>query len=74
MKEYNIYKSGDYYEVKYDGGYSKSYKTYEESINDIYKYYKDIKTMDMESELERKSRIQREKAVKRNNKIDQILG
>ena len=74
MKENKIYKSGDYYEVKYDGGYRKSYKTYEESINDIYKYYKDIKTMDMESELEKKSRIQREKALKRNNKIDQILG
>jgi hypothetical protein len=75
MKDYKIVKYGDYYEVKYgsDGYVSGRYKTYEDSVNEIYKYYQNIKTVE-ESEIERSSRLQREKSINRNNKIDQILG
>lgn len=75
MKDYKIISAGDYYEVKYGDEPFRKYRTYEESVNDIYKYYKkfNIKTMDKESESELEARLRREKANKRNNKIDQIL-
>jgi len=74
MKEYNIYKSGDYYEVKYGEGYGSSYKTYDECVKEVSKYYSMGNFVEVETELEKSIRLQREKASNRNNKIDQILG
>lgn len=73
MKEYNIYKSGDYYEVKYSEGYG-TYKTYDECVKEVSKYYSMGNFVGEETELEKSIRLQREKASNRNNKIDQILG
>ena len=58
MKEYNIYKSGDYYEC----------------VKEVSKYYSMGNFVEEETELEKSIRLQREKASNRNNKIDQILG
>jgi|APSaa5957512493_1039668.scaffolds.fasta_scaffold225107_2 hypothetical protein len=74
MKEYNIYKSGDYYNVKYGDGYGSYYKTYDECVKEVSKYYTMGNFVEVESESEISDRLQREKALKRNNKIDQILG
>jgi hypothetical protein len=74
MKEYNIYKSVDYYNVKYSDGYGSSYKTYEECVKDVSKYYTMGNFVEVESESEIASRLQKEKASNRNDKIDQILG
>ena len=74
MKEYNIYKSGDYYNVKYGERYGSYYKTYDECVKEVSKYYTMGNFVEVESESEISDRLQREKALKRNNKIDQILG
>lgn len=73
MKEYNIsvdslsYKDGYYISSEFE----RVYKTYDDAINDIYQYYKEIKIMDFESKEEKEAR---EKSIKRNNTIDKILG
>ncbi len=76
MKEYKVINCGDYYVVRYDNfnhgyGNDRKYRTYEQAMSDIYRYYKDIKTVDYESKSEREARILSEK---RNSVIDKILG
>ncbi len=78
MKEITTYADqfGKYYEVrKYDGSY-KRFGTYEEAKNwysYASKYYGSIDPWE-ESEEDRIARESREKAVKRNERIDSILG
>lgn len=76
MKEYKVINHGDYYVVRYDNfdrgyGSDRKYRTYEQAVDDIYRYYEKIKTVDYESKSDREAR---KKAEKRNNRIDQILG
>lgn len=75
--KYKIYKSGSddgYYEVKYGNDSYSTYKTYEDCVDEVSKYYSMGNFVETESEEEIQSRLQREKANRRNNKIDQILG
>ena len=72
MKEYNVsyndfYKS---YEIKGD----ISYSDYTDLVNQIGTYY-NVNTFQEEESKEQKAiRLAKEKAEKRNNKINQILG
>lgn len=77
MKEITTYADqyGKYYEVKFDGSYKK-FGSYEDAKNwNTYasKYYMSIDPLE-ESEEDRIAREAREKAIKRNERIDSILG
>ena len=78
MKEITTYADqyGKYYEVKSNDGYYKKFGSYEDAKNwNTYasKYYMSIDPCE-ESEEDRIAREAREKAIKRNERIDSILG
>jgi hypothetical protein len=75
MKEITTYADqyGKYYEVKsYDGSYKK-FGSYDDAKTWYSKYYMSIDPCE-ESEEDRIARQTREKAIKRNERIDSILG
>ena len=75
MKEITTYADqyGKYYEVKdYNGSYKK-FVNLEEAKNWYTKYYMSIDPFE-ESEEDRIVREAREKAIRRNERIDSILG
>ena len=64
-------KYGEYMVYGLDKSESK-YSEYSDLYNKVMSYYVDIETE--ESEEEKNIRLAKEKAKKRNNKIDQLLG
>lgn len=67
------YCSGrDEYVVYYNDLYERKYESYSKSIS--YIEYMDKYYASMDPYESREERLAREKAIKRNNKIDQILG
>lgn len=75
MKEITTYADqyGKYYEVKSDDGYYKKFGNYEDAKNwytFASKYYMSIDPFEESEE----DRIAREKAIKRNERIDELLG
>jgi hypothetical protein len=65
-------KYGDYMVYGLDKSESK-YSDYSDLLNQMVSYY-NVATFQEESEEEKTIRLAKEKAEKRNNKIDQILG
>jgi hypothetical protein len=65
-------KYGEYMVYGLDKSESK-YSDYSDLLNQIGSYY-NVATFQEESEEEKTIRLAKEKAEKRNNKIDQILG
>ena len=65
-------KYGDYMVYGLDKSESK-YSDYSDLLNQMGSYY-NVDTFQEESEEEKTIRLAKEKAEKRNNKIDQILG
>ena len=66
-KKYGDYIVYDKYESKYNTSY------YEDLIDQLGTYY-NTTTFQEESEEQKNIRLAKEKAEKRNNKIDQLLG
>ncbi len=78
MKEITTYADqyGKYYEVKSNDGYYKKFGSYEDAkkwYTFASKYYMSIDPFE-ESEEDRIEREAREKAIRRNQRIDSILG
>lgn len=68
------YRSGrDEYVVYYNDVYDRKYESYTEARTYI-EYMNDRYYVSMDPYESREERLAREKAIKRNNKIDQILG
>jgi len=65
-------KYGEYMVYGLDKSESK-YSDYSDLLNQMSSYY-NVATFQEESEEEKTIRLAKEKAEKRNNKIDQILG
>jgi hypothetical protein len=65
-------KYGDYMVYGLDKSESK-YSDYSDLLNQMGSYY-NVATFQEESEEEKTIRLAKEKAQKRNNKIDQLLG
>jgi hypothetical protein len=65
-------KYGEYMVYGLDKSESK-YSDYSDLLNQMGSYY-NVATFQEESEEEKTTRLAKEKAEKRNNKIDQILG
>jgi hypothetical protein len=78
MKEITTYADqyGKYYEVKSHDGFYKRFGSYDDAKNwntFASKYYMSIDPFE-ESEEDRIEREAREKAIRRNQRIDSILG
>jgi hypothetical protein len=71
MKEITTY-ADQYYEVKSNDGYYKKFGSYEDVKKWYSKYYMSIDSFE-ESEEDRIVREAREKAIRRNERIDSIL-
>jgi hypothetical protein len=68
------YRSGrDEYVVYYNDVYDRKYESYTEARTYI-EWMNDRYYVSMDPYESREKRLAREKAIKRNNKIDQILG
>ena len=68
------YRSGrDEYVVYYNDVYERKYESYTEARTYI-EWMNDRYYVSMDPYESREKRLAREKAIKRNNKIDQILG